>query len=79
MRFVAFAFAGLSLATMAFAQGGDPRRQAPSSTERESAGKGIEKEERTCRWVHDADSGSLIRGRTRRCLTAEQWRSLSRR
>jgi len=79
MRLVAFAFAGLSLATVAFAQGGDPRQQAPSSTERESAGKGVQKSERICRWVHDSDSGSLIRGRTRRCLTAEQWRSLTRR
>lgn len=32
-----------------------------------------------CRWVHDADVGSLVQGRTRRCLTAEQWRSMPRR
>lgn len=29
-----------------------------------------------CRWVNDPDVGSLVQGRTRRCLTAEQWRAL---
>lgn len=77
--FVAFALGGA--ATTGFAQAAnDPRDQAPNSAERESAGKGDEKGERLiCRWVIDADVGSLIRGRTRRCLTAEQWRALNRR
>ena len=75
--FVASALVGA--ATTGFAQAAaDPRDQAPNSTERESAGKADEKGERlVCRWVTDADVGSLVRGRTRRCLTAEQWRALN--
>lgn len=42
-----------------------------------AAQKAQEKNDRlVCRWVQDSDVGSLIRGRTRRCLTAEQWQAL---
>lgn len=50
-----------------------------SQSPRETAQSDDEKAERICRWVTDPDVGSMIRGRTRRCLTAEQWRTVNRR
>lgn len=54
---------------------------ASSGNENQTAStKGEEKNDRlVCRWVQDSDVGSLIRGRTRRCLTQEQWQALQRR
>lgn len=49
-----------------------------TQTQRENAKSEDGKAERICRTVRDSDSGSMIRGRSRRCLTAEQWRALSR-
>lgn len=80
MKTLFVACALLGIATAGFAQSGNPRDQTPNSAEREGAGKGEDEgERRICRWVTDADVGSMIRGRTRRCLTAEQWRALNRR
>jgi len=56
-------------------EAGHNQTQSP----REAAKSEDEKAERICRWVSDADVGSLIRGRTRRCLTEEQWRAVNRR
>ena len=70
------AAAFLVIATAAAAQ-----PDASTGTENQTAStKSDEKNERlVCRWVQDSDVGSLIRGRTRRCLTAEQWQALQRR
>ncbi|MGE0179382.1 MAG: hypothetical protein AB7O91_06140 [Sphingomonas sp.] len=70
------AAAFLIAATAAIAQPeGNPQGENQSV-----ASKSDEKNDRlVCRWVQDSDVGSLIRGRTRRCLTAEQWQALSRR
>lgn len=65
----------LAVATAAAAQ-----PDGSTGNENQTAQKGEEKNDRLiCRWVQDADVGSLIRGRTRRCLTAEQWQALQRR
>ena len=66
----------LAIATAAAAQ-----PDASTGNENQTASqKGEEKNDRLiCRWVQDPDVGSLIRGRTRRCLTAEQWQALQRR
>lgn len=66
----------LVIATAAVAQ---TEGQDGSNGNQSSANKTDEKGERLiCRWVNDADVGSLIQGRTRRCLTAEQWRAIRR-
>jgi hypothetical protein len=72
------AAAFLVVATAALAQ---PDAGSNSSSENKTtATKTNENGERLiCRWVHDADVGSLVQGRTRRCLTAEQWRAMPRR
>jgi hypothetical protein len=63
----------LVVATAAVAQ---PEGSSPG-TENQTSTKVDQKNERlVCRWVQDSDVGSLIRGRTRRCLTAEQWQAL---
>lgn len=62
-------------ATPSGEESGHNQTQAP----RETAKSDDEKAERICRWVTDSDVGSLIRGRTRRCLTAEQWRAVNSR
>ncbi len=65
-----------ALATAAIAQ---PAGDAAGSNSQSGAAKSDEKGERLiCRWVQDSDIGSLVRGRTRRCLTAEQWRAMRR-
>ena len=67
------AAAFLALATTAVAQ--------PEATpaENQTATKSEEKNERLiCRWI-EANTGSRLSGRTRQCLTADQWRALSRR
>ncbi|MGQ0661918.1 hypothetical protein [Sphingosinicella sp.] len=69
----AAAFAAVATAAMAQPDG-DPGSNSQSGT-----AKSNEKGERLiCRWVQDSDIGSLVSGRTRRCLTAEQWRALRR-
>lgn len=50
-----------------------------SNGNQSGAAKTHEKGERLiCRWVSDSDIGSLVQGRTRRCLTAAQWRAICR-
>ena len=67
------AAAFLVIATAAIAQ----PEGSPGSDNQTTASKGEDKNDRlVCRWVQDSDVGSLIRGRTRRCLTAEQWQAL---
>jgi hypothetical protein len=69
----------LAIATAAVAQ---PSAGSDTSTadNKTTAGRTNEKGERLiCRWVQDSDVGSLVSGRTRRCLTAEQWRAMPRR
>jgi hypothetical protein len=67
-----------AFATAAMAQP-DADADAGSSNSQTRAGRTNEKgEPLVCRWVSEADVGSLIRGRTRRCLTAEQWRAQRR-
>lgn len=56
---------------------GEESAHNQTQTQRENA-KSDGKAERICRNVRDSDSGSMIRGRARRCLTAEQWRALNR-
>ena len=69
----ASAFAALATADIAQPDG-DPGSNGQSGT-----AKSDEKGERLiCRWVQDSDVGSLVSGRTRRCLTAEQWRAMRR-
>lgn len=71
------AAAFLVVATATIAQ---PAADTNSSDgDRSGATKTNDKGERlVCRWVNDADVGSLVQGRTRRCLTAEQWRAIRR-
>ena len=72
----AAAAAFAALATAAIAQ---PEGDPGGSNRQSGAAKGDEKGERLiCRWVQDSDIGSLVSGRTRRCLTAEQWRAQRR-
>lgn len=70
----------LAIAAAAAAQpnaGGDTAAPDDKAT---TTGRTNEKGERLiCRWVQDSDVGSLVSGRTRRCLTADQWRSMPRR
>ncbi len=73
---LAAAAAFAALATAAIAQ---PAGDASGSNSQSGTNKSDEKGERlVCRWVQDSDVGSLVSGRTRRCLTAEQWRALRR-
>lgn len=70
----AAAFLAIASAAVAQPDGSTGNENQTAST------KNDEKNERlVCRWVQDSDVGSLIRGRTRRCLTAEQWAALQRR
>lgn len=78
MKTLFLAFALLTAATAGLAQA-DASEEAAKSGSQE-AGKDDGKSERLiCRRVSDADVGSLLQGRSRRCLTAEQWRALNRR
>lgn len=66
----------LAVATAAVAQ---PSSEDGSNGNQTGAAKTNDKGERLiCRTVHDADVGSLVQGRTRRCLTVEQWRAIRR-
>jgi hypothetical protein len=66
----------LAVATAAVAQ---PDGQDGSTGNQSGAAKTNDKGERLiCRWVNDSDVGSLVSGRTRRCLTVEQWRAIRR-
>ena len=68
------AAAFLVLATAAIAQ-----PEATPGAENQTVTKGEQKNERlVCRYV-EANTGSRLSGRTRQCLTADQWRALSRR
>jgi hypothetical protein len=71
------AAAFLLAATAAIGQPDDG--QDGSNGNQSAAAKSDEKGERLiCRWVSDSDIGSLVQGRTRRCLTAAQWRAIRR-
>ena len=69
----------LAIATAAVAQP-SAGNDAGSADNKATTGRTNEQGERLiCRWVQDSDVGSLVSGRTRRCLTAEQWRTPPRR
>ena len=72
------ASAFLIVATAAIAQP-DGNAGSTSSENRTNAKTNDKGERLVCRWVQDSDVGSLVSGRTRRCLTAEQWRAIPRR
>jgi len=76
VRTLLISAAALLVATAAAAQ---PEGSTGSENQTTSSKSQEEKNDRlVCRWVQDSDVGSLIRGRTRRCLTAEQWQALRR-
>ena len=69
-----------AFATAAIAQPNSGGDTATADDKATTTGRTNEKGERLiCRWVQDSDVGSLVQGRTRRCLTAEQWRAMPRR
>lgn len=67
----------LAVATAAIAQP-DGSQSGSNGNQSASAKTNDKGEALVCRWVNDADVGSLVQGRTRRCLTAEQWRAIRR-
>ena len=80
MKSMFVAFALVSVATAALAQAGDGNDSRTTAEKQSGGGRVNSKgEPLICRMVRDADSGSLVRGRAERCLTAEQWRRVSRR
>ena len=79
MKILLVPAAMLAIATAAVAQP-SAGNDASTADDKATTGRTNDKGERLiCRWVQDSDVGSLVSGRTRRCLTAEQWRAMPRR